>query len=233
MNKTLLAIISTERDNALVLRHWAHFKMTGCDILGAGEESGSCVWPEKVVRLDTGVMGTRMTPAGSSIFGLCQQELDIIKFFLKTDYHSLMVVEADNLFCRKPPEHPGDGIYLSPWIPNYTQPGIFKTPVYFSTPRWMDQRAAKQVYAHGQQMLNHGDCEHWISDRFPARICHAGKIPIMNLPAWSPFPFVWDAADYNRSWIRDARAAIKLGAICLHSVKKEWQLEAVKDLIKL
>lgn len=231
MSKTLLAIISTPRDNKLVERHWPYFKMTGWDILGAGSEDGQCAWPEPVMRLDTGVMGTRMTPAGSSIFGLVKQELDIWSYFLRSHYNDLCIVEADNLFVRQPPEHPGNGLYLVTLLPNYSKTGLFNTPIYFSTPRWSDHQCTEQLYRHGKEMLNRGDHEHWISDRFPAHICHRHHIPWMAQPAWSPAAFHWGAKTSDEAWVRDARAAIKIGNYCLHSVKTEAQLESLKDLL--
>lgn len=231
---TLLAIISHPKDNELVHRHWPYFKMTGWDILGCGTADRKCEWPEPAIRrLDTGVKGVRMTPAGSSIFGLVQQELDIWEWFLNhKEYSSVCVVEADNLFTRKPPRHPGGGLYLVTVIPNYSRPGIFKTPVYFSTPRWADRPCAEKLFKHGKEMLFRGDHEHWISDRFPARICHEHKIPFLNQPAWSPSAFHWGASIYDEAWERDARAAVSIGCYCLHSVKHPWQLRAVSHLIK-
>lgn len=229
---TLLAIIAHPRDKELLLRHWPYFKMTGWPILGSGTEDGKCEWPEAVWRLDTGKDGRRATPAGSVIFGLVPQELDIMRHFLRSsDYDALCIVEPDNLFVRKPIEHPRNGMYLAPILPNYASPGIFKTSVYFSTPRLMDRRCAETFYAHAKGMFERGDVEHNVSDRFPALVCHQGHIPWMNYPAWSPLPFVWDAPDARAAWIRDARCAIAMGNVCLHSVKHEWQLDAVKDLL--
>lgn len=234
--KTLLAIIAHPNDNERLTRHWPYFQLPGWRILGCGPESGPCVsWPEYVPCLNTGKLGTRMTPAGSSIFGLVEQELDIWRFFLTSnlceEFDALCVVEADNLFVRKPPEHPGGGLYLVTTLPNYATPGVFKTPVYFSTPRWGDRHCIQQLYDHGMGMFQRGDVEHWISDRFPALICHQGRIPWLSQPAWSPSPFNWGATRPDDVWKRDARAAIQLGAYCLHSVKHQWQLDAVKDLL--
>lgn len=228
---TLLAIVSHQKDTELVARHWLYFRSIGYTILGAGTQDGQCVWPEPVMRLDTGKLGTRMTPAGKSMWPLVEQELDIIQYFLASNYDALMIVEPDNLFVRKPIDHPGNGMYLAPILPNYAKPGIFKTPVYFSTPRVMDRRCAEAFYAHARGMFERGDVEHWISDRFPALVCHQGKIPWMNYPAWSPLPFVWGTPNPQEAWIRDARCAIHLGAVCLHSVKHKWQLDAIKDLL--
>lgn len=228
---TLLAIISHPKDNELLARHWPYFKMTGWPILGCGTEDGACVWPDYVPRLNTGKMGTVMTPAGSSIYGLVEQELDIWSYFLKNNqYDSVCVVEADNLFVRKPPEHPGSGLYLVTALPNYMPAGIFKMPVYFSTPRWGDRRVIEQLHAHGRGMFERGDVEHWISDRFPAWVCQLGRIPWLPQPAWSPTPFQFGGTA-QECWIRDARASIQVGCYCLHSVKHQWQLDALKDLL--
>lgn len=231
--KTLLAILAHPRDNELLSRHWSYFVMTGWDIIGLGPNSGQPVaWPEPVPVRWKGELGTRQTPAGPVIFGLIEQELDIIAWFLGTPcYDALMIAEADNLFVRKPPDHPRNGMYLAPILPNYAAKGLFKTPVYFSTPRFLDRKCAEQFLAHARGMVQRGDVEWWVSDRFPAAVCHQGKIPWMNFPAWSPLPFTWDAPDAKAAWVRDARCAIAMGACCLHSVKAEWQLDAVKDLL--
>lgn len=230
---TLLAIISTEHDNELIARHWPFFKRSGAAILGCGTGDRKCVWPEKIPELNTGTLGIRQTPAGKSIWGLCQQEIDIWRYFLeKTNHDSVCVVESDNLIVRKLPEHPGDGLYLVTLLANYTPVGLFKTPVYFQTPRWADRKCAEKLYKYGVEMLRNGEHEWWISDRFPAWITHKHKIPYIAQPAWSPFAFVWDAKDYDKAWVRDMRASVKIGNYCLHSVKTEWQLAEVKNVIK-
>jgi len=230
MSNTLLAIISSPADNSLVARHWPFMRMTGWDILGAGTEDKKCEWPDPVERLDTGKTGKKQTPAGSVIFGLVQQELDIWHYFLERhEYTDVCVVEADNLFVRKPPQHPCNGLYLVTALPNYSK--IFQTPIYFSTPRWADRQTVQQLHAYGRKMFKNKDTEHDVSDRFPALICHRHKIPWLNQPAWSPSAFVWQAKDWQSAWIRDARAAIKIGCYCLHSVKYEWQLAELRDLL--
>lgn len=228
--KTLLAIISHPKDNELVARHWPYFKLPNWDIIGVGTNDCKCVWPEPVMEMNNGIIGTRMTPAGSSIWHLVEQELDLMRWFLGSDYDSLCVVESDNLFVRVPPDHPGNGMYLAPILPNYCKPGLFKTPIYMSTPRVMDRKCAENFHAHARSMFQQGDVEWWVSDRFPAHVCHQARIPWMNYPAWSPLPFAW-GANPDQCWIRDARCAIQLGACCLHSVKHQWQLDAVVDLI--
>lgn len=223
---TLLAIISTARDNALVARHWPYFKLPAWTILGVGTEDGKCEWPEPVTRLDCGKQGTRMTPVGPSIFGLIQQEMEIWGWFLShREFDSVCIVETDNLFVRKPPDHPGQGLYLVTQLPNYSP--LFKTPMYFSTPRWSDRKATEQLFAGGSEMIRQRDTEHDISDRFPALIAQRYRIPWLAQPAWSPSLFTVT----GEQWVRDARAAIQLGMYCLHSVKTQQQLDALKDLL--
>lgn len=229
---TLLAIITAPQDNERLARNWPYLTLPRWDVLGAGTAAGKCEWP-KAPRffLNTGQIGKRRTPAGDSIFGLVRQELDIWKFFLEHDeYDSVCVQEADSIFTRIPPEHPGEGLYLVTALPNYAPPGVFKTPVYASTPRWGDRKCIERLWQHGWKMLTAGDHEHWISDRFPMWICHKHHLPWLAQPAWSPCAFAWDG-DWKQCWVRDARAAIKMGAYSLHSVKEAWQLEAVKDLL--
>lgn len=232
MGKTLMAVIAHPRDREMLFRNWPYLTLPGWDILGCGTVDKKCEWPHSVERLDTGKLGTKMTPAGSSIFGLVEQELDILKWFLNhREYDSVMVVETDNIFVRKPPNHPGNGLYLVTLLPNYSKPGLFSTPVYFSTPRWADREAAKRLHAGGIELIRRGDHQHWISDRFAAHICHKYQIPWLAMPAWSPFAFCWDAKDAQAAWIRDARAAIQVGCYSLHAVKHQWQLDAIEDLL--
>lgn len=224
----LLAIISHPKDNQLVQRHWSSFKMLGWDILGAGTIGGECVWPEKVHRIDTGIIGKKRVACGTAIWGLLQIELDIWKWFLDhEEYDSVCVIEADNYFCRRPPDHPGGGLYLITLLPNFDRAGLFKTSWYASTPRWADRKCAEKLHDHGKRMYEQGHVEHFISDRFPALICERAHIPWLSQPAWSPSPFAWGGS-YDEVWLRDSRAAIAMGAYCLHSVKTEWQLKAVE-----
>jgi len=229
----LLAIIATPQDEALLKRHWPYFKMTGWDILGCGTRKGHTKWPEDVQRLDTGKIGRVTTAAGQVIFGLLEQEIEIWEFFLEhKEYDSVCLVEADNLFVRKPPaEHPGDGLYLVTLLVNYSRNSLFSTQHYFSTPRWADRNCAEKLYKYGSDMFRRGDNQHFVSDRWPAHICQTHNIPWLAQPAWSPSPFAFGASDRNAAWIRDARAAIKIGCYCLHSVKTQQQLDALKDLL--
>ncbi len=222
----LLAILATERDYPLLERHWPYFKRTGFTILGCGTDDGKTRWPEPVMRLDTGKMGTKMTPAGSAIFGLVEQELDIWRWFLDhPEYESVCVVEADNLFVKNPPKsHPGDGSYCVTVLPNRAPAGLFSTPIYFSTPRWADRECAALLYTFGMQMFLRGGHEHFMSDRFPALICQEHGIPFTPNMAWSPSTDAWS----EDAWWVEAKDAIRRGCFCLHSVKTERQLRILQ-----
>ncbi len=227
----LLAIIATPQEKSLLERHWKYFRMTGWDILGCGTVKGHTEWPEPIQRLDTGKIGKRSTAAGPVIFGLLEQEIEIWQWFLNhKEYDSVCVVEADNLFVRKPPtKHPGDGLYVITLLPNYSRNGLFATQYYFSTPRWADRPCAEKLHKYGSDMFRRGDNQHFVSDRFPAHICQTHSIPWIAQPGWSPSAF--PCGNRDEAWKRDARAAIKLGCYVLHSVKFEWQLDAIKDLL--
>lgn len=231
--KTLLAILATPGDAELIDRHWPYFRQTGWDILGVGTEDGKCEWPSKVHRLDIGVMGKKQMPCGSVIFDLVRQEIEIWKWFLDhPEYDSVCVMEPDNLILRKPPEHPGNGLYLITQLPNYARPGLFSTVWYASTPRWSDRRCTEQLYRHGREMFLAGNHEMFVSDRFPAHVCERHHIPWIAQPAWSPSANVWDAKDWQTAWARDAKAAIRMGCYCLHSVKHQWQLDIALEELK-
>ena len=228
----LLAIIATPQDEALLKRHWPYFKMTGWDILGAGTLGGKTVWPEAVPRLDTGIIGKRPTPAGESIWGLVQQECDIWRWFLnQTEYDSVAVVEADGLFTRPLPDHPG-GAYLFTVMPSFSPAGLFKSPIYAQTPRWSDRPTTERLLMHAEQMIKTGDSEWWMSDRLPAWICYKHHIKFQGFPGWSPFAMTpWTANSYEVQWVQDARMAIQMGAAYIHSCKTQRQFDALKDLL--
>lgn len=211
----------------MVRRHWKYFKLPGWPILGCGTDDGKCEWPEPVPRLDTGQMGTKPTPAGSAIFGLVEQELQLWKYcWDHPEYSSVCVVEADNLFVRKPPQSEFRG-YRVTLLPNCAPPRLFKTSYYFSTPRWADRATAGMLFIFGKAMFRRGETEHFMSDRFPALICHRHRIAFEPQPNWSPSV----RAVGNKEWTIEARQAILNGAYCLHSVKHQWQLDALKDLL--
>lgn len=226
MSKTLMAIISAPQDNELVRRHWPYFKMTGWDILGAGSEDGKCEWPEPVLRLDTGKMGKRITNGISAIWGLVEQEIQILEAFLTTRYQFCAVVESDNVWVRRPPDHPGGLLYLINLMTNLHL-GIFATPVYASTPRICDRETAGHLIHWGRQMIGRGDVELWISDRFMMKVAFTGRIRFQHFPSWTSFPLPWSGMPVKEAFIKDARAAIHLGNFCLHGIKTAEQLEAI------
>lgn len=225
-SKTLMAIISAPQDNEMVRRHWPYFKMTGFDILGAGTEDGLCQWPEPIMRLDSGKLGKKITNGISAIWGLVPQEMDILEAFLTTQYEYCCIVEADNVWVRKPPEHGGGMIYLVNVITNL-HPGIFKTPVYFSTPRICDRETAGHLIHWGRKMIKNNDHEYWISDRFMAHVAFTGKIRFKHFPSFTGFPFEWSGCPVNKAFIKDARTAIWIGDHCVHGVKTAEQLEQI------
>jgi hypothetical protein len=235
MSRTLLAIISSRQDNELVRRHWPYFKLTGWDILGVGTEDKLCEWPEQILTLNTGKLGLRKTPAGTSIWGLVYQELDVWTWFMAHEhlYDSVCVVEADTLFIRKPPQnHPG-GPYLACLVPNFSRPGLFKTSCYMQTPRWSDRPTTEKLLNYGSKMLTEGDAEFWVSDRFPAWICYRYHIPFMGFPSWTRFAFSdWSDMDEESCMLRDIRVAVKCGCIALHGIKTEAHLKAAQEALK-
>lgn len=227
MSNTLLAIISCPKDNELVARHWKYFLLSGWDIAGCGTVDGKCEWPEPVMRLDTGEVGLKNVGFGTAIHGLLRQELNIISAFLKTNYEFLAVAESDNVFVRKPPELP-HGLYLAPTVPNYS-PHLFSTPIYYTTPRIMDKEIARHVFHHGNYMMSQGDTQHWMSDRFFPHICHKHRIPFQHFPGFTAMPHYWWAKTHRDGFVRDARAAITMGACVIHGIKDEETLKAVTD----
>lgn len=227
-SNTLLAIISCPKDNELVARHWPYFKLTGFDIAGIGTVCGGCRWPEDVMQLNSGQLGKKVTNGISAIWGLVPLELDILEAFLQTNYKFCMIVEADNLFVRKPPEHPGHMLYLCNIIANL-HAGIFRTSCYFSTPRYCDRETAAHLVHWGRQMIARGDHEAWISDRFMAHVAYTAKLRFQHYPSWTSFPFSWSGMDIKEAFVKDARTAISLGAVCLHGIKNEATLKAVTE----
>lgn len=231
--KTLLAIISAPMDNELLKRNWPYLTMQGWDILGAGTAGGGCEWPKPITaRIDTGIIGKRQTPAGSSLWGLVQQEADAWKWFLAhPEYDSICVVEPDGIFTRKLPPHPG-GAYLFSVMPNFSRAGLFKSSVYAQTPRWSDRPTTEKLLRYTERAIQENDTEFWISDRLPAYLCYKHRIKFQPIPAWSPFAMThWDAKSFDEQWVHDARMAIKLGAAYIHACKTEAQLNAIKDLL--
>lgn len=225
MTKPLLAIISCPKDNALVTRHWPWFKKSGCDIVGCGSKDGETKWPEDIPVLNTGEMGLRTLPiGGTAIWGLLQQELDILEAFIGTDYKSVAIVEADNLIVRPFPAHPGK-LLLAPIVPNLSP--HFTTPVYFSTPRYYDRETAGHVLHHAKDLLRDDFNEHWCSDRFVALAAFRARVRYMNF-GWTQLPVKGPGdKDYKESFIRDARVAISLGFHSIHGVKTDEQLKAI------
>lgn len=233
--KTLLAILSHPRDNELLAQNWPYLKLPGWDVLGVGSADGKCAWPGQVVaRLDIGVDGRRDTPAGSSIFGLIDQEIAIWSWFIEhPEYDSVCVMESDSIFTRRPPDrHPWPDVYLCNLMPNFSKEGLFSTSVYAQLPRWSDRKTTEKLLASTLKLISQGRTEHWISDRLPMLACWTAGIRFQNFPAFSPFAMThWGAGTPDEQFILDARCAIKCGAYVVHSVKTVQHLEALKDLV--
>lgn len=226
--KPLLAIISCQKDNELVERHWPWFKKAGCDIVGCGSRDGQTKWPEDISVLNTGQMGlVALSIGGTAIAGLLQQELDILEAFQNSEYDSVAIVESDNLIIKPLPQHPGK-LLLAPIVPNRS-PQWFSTPVYFSTPRWYDRETAGHIRHHGEQLLREGRNEHWCSDRFVALAVWRASVRYMNF-GWTQMPVNGPGErHHSESFVRDARAAIALGAPSIHGVKTVEQLKAITE----
>lgn len=215
----------------MVRRHWFSYKAMGWPIMGCGTQDGGCEWPEKVRRLDSGIVGTRQTPAGSALYGLVLQEADIYREFLNNTKHdSLCIIESDGVFTRRLPEHPGNA-YLFSQMPDFAPRGMFKSTVYAQTPRWSDRATTEKLLRFTEQAIGENGVEHWMSDRLPAYLCYKHQIKFQPLPAWSPFAFThWSPGTFDEQWKQDARAAIRLGAAYIHACKTEAQLKAIRDL---
>lgn len=230
----LLAIISSEKDNERLDRHWQYFVDTGFSILGCGTEDERCIWPAQIPTLNTGKLGQRKTAAGMVMWPLVYQELQIWQYLMDhPEYDSVCVAEADTLFIRKPPaEHPR-GPYLACLVPNFSKPGLFKTSCYMQTPRWSDRPTTEKLLNYGGKMLAEGDSEFWVSDRFPAWICYRYHIPFMAFPSWTRFAFSnWSDMDEETCMLRDIRVAVKCGCIALHGIKTEAHLKAAEEALK-
>lgn len=232
-SKTLMAILSSPQDNEMVARHWPYFKMTGWDIVGCGTVDGGCQWPEPIMRFDTGQLGKRITNGISAIWGLVPQEIEILKMFLTTNYQTLVINEADNVWVkRNPPSHPGGMLYLINLMTNLHR-GIFNTPVYASTPRICDRETAEHLVHWGSKMIAQGDVEYWISDRFMMKVAFTGQLRFQHYPSWTSFPMAWSGMPVTEAFIKDARAAIHLGNYSLHGIKTAEQLERITEGFKI
>lgn len=227
-NKTLLAVISSASANDALRRHWPYFKLAGVDMLGAGTSDGKTEFPDNIPALHTGQMGVKKVLTGTAIYGLLMQEVDLLKHFLSTDYQSLCVVEWDNLMVRPLPPHPGE-LYLVNMVPNFHPKHVFSTNVYFSTPRWADRWTARQLFNTAKDMIVNGDVEHWSSDRFFAAVAYRAKVRFQHLPSYTQLPLMPDGEDENDAFIRDARAAIEMGAYSIHGVKTSDQLKRITE----
>lgn len=219
--KPLLAILSYQKANDMVMRHMPYFRRAGCDILGVGREDTTCLWPA----VDDQFIGSIKEGKDSYVSGsnLIEMHLGVLDYCIDTyfQYTHLVLTEPDAIFLKPLPS-------LMHGIMGTLAGGRsegFHSSFYFHGPWVMDIRTAEQVLMRGQRLLEAGLIERGFPDRFYGLLCdlYCEEIQFKKFPGYSQNRL--DRPEY----IAQAREAIKAGAHYVHGIKTAQELQAVTE----
>lgn len=217
--KPLLAILSYQKANDMVMRHFPWWRKAGCDILGVGREDSTSLWPA----VDDQFIGSIRVGKDSYVDGdnLIRLHLDVLKHCLTLEkYHEFILIEPDTLLLKEPPGVP---FTFRATLKGGNSPGFLGS--YFAHGPWRFPRhVAQRVVTCGERMLKVGLIERGFPDRFYGLLDDLYDIGFCN-----------HAENYSQNrldrpeFIQQAREAIKAGAWAVHGVKSPQELQAVTE----
>lgn len=219
--KPLLAILSYQKANDMVMRHFPWYRKAGCDILGVGREDTTCLWPA----VDAQFVGSIKCGRDSYVNGdnLIRLHLEVLQRFGEIEapfYTHIVLTEPDAIFVKPLPELPL-GMMGTPV--GFRSDG-FHGSTYMHGPWIFDIVTARQVVELGMRMLNCGLIERGFPDRFYG----------LMLDLWPEIGFTkFPGYSQNRldrpEYVAQAREAIAQGAYYVHGIKTEQELRAVTE----
>jgi len=217
--KTLVAVLAHQEYNDMVARHWPWYRKSGCDILGVGREDKPVTWP--VSPGDDGFVGS--VGLGESSRAYRDNHLDrllrVLELFVETEYSDCCIIEADAIFLKPLPAHPGNCIVTT--LGGYGGEGGFAPCRFWHTPWWMDKGTAQDVIEYGRRMLKMKIFEGGFVDRWLGLMVELYQLPVT--PALSFSVNTLDSEEY----LTAARIAVIRGAYYVHGIKTEYQLKRV------
>lgn len=217
MNKTLLMVLSYQKANQMLERHWPYLLKADCDIVGVGRINTICKFPSQrlIYQMDSGLDSY---VNGDNLPRLFLSAVNRFAYAPELhQYDTAIILEPDTIFLKPPPPHPGG---LAAVLAGGNSPGFHGTQ-YFH-PVWrVDRETAKLMVEYGERMLQCGLIELGFPDRFIGLMVDLYDIP------WTPFPEYSQQSLDTPTKIQQAREAIIEGAVAIHGVKTFDQLQAV------
>lgn len=223
--RTLLVILSYEKANSMVERHWPFYMKSGYDIMGVGRENSRCVFPKEhlVWQVNIGkdeyVQGPNLPDyhvralscALSLTYGGDAEN--------PQPYTHFALTEPDAIFLKPLPLHPSG---LMATYGGGNSKGFYGN-AFFHGPWVVDRTTAQKFVDGGRAMLNCGLFELGFPDRFWGLWQELYGIKFTPMGRHSYSQNRLDRPEF----IQQAREAIAAGACYTHGIKTAEELEAV------
>jgi hypothetical protein len=214
VKSVLLAIQSYPGANETVARHWPYYLQAQADeIIGIGTINGACRFPNEVrtyqIGIDSYVNGDHLPRRLVNTIEVCLQH---------AKHHIIAIAEYDTVFFRPIPRDL-DGVYAH--LAGGQLPGR-KATRFFHGPWIFDRDSAEVIMRFGNEMLADGDIECGSPDVFFGRMADRFGFSVKS----AFLEYSRNSLDIPHQ-LEEARQAYRAGAVCIHGVKTEDQLQAL------
>jgi hypothetical protein len=161
---TLLIVQSHKEAQEQLFRNWPHLKLPGWNVLGICPENSVHEWPDDVAHTLT--IGKAKEVGHELCPNLVERWLRTWEYVLNDEkfenYSDFAMTEADSIFTKKPPSHPG-GMFTH--LAGGSMEG-FKCSRYYHPIWWADREAARIVTEEGRKLWTEVEFEHGSPDCF-------------------------------------------------------------------
>jgi len=215
--KTVLCVQTYPGANATFLRHLPFYRNAGAsEILAITTDDRECVVPQGVTEFQTG--------RNQYIEGrhLSKRLVDTVAAALDRAADRVAVIEYDAIFLREIPADLPAGVHAvlaGGSFPN------FKCSRFYHCPWIFDQASAQRFVEMGGEFIEAGEIEHGSPDMFLGLVTECVDIPVHDLRI-SQRSYSVNSLDIPHQRM-EARQAIKDGALSVHGVKDQKQLDFI------
>jgi len=214
MNRKALVVFTYAGQQEMVNRHHAYFERGGSDIIYIYPKDATLLAPKGV----TGIAIGKSEHYGSELM----QRMGIgIGLVAAMNYDTIAVVEGDSIVLRPIPDAQPSGIDCFLYDTNGDPQ--WKAKHYVHWP-WLMSGATAYLVGRGlQAMVEAGDIERGFPDRMLGLCAERLDIELRHRPDLTYSRNRVDAPEY----IQQARTAIASGAVFVHGLKTQLDIDAI------
>lgn len=215
--KTVLCVQTYPGANETFLRHMPFYLNAGAsEIIAITTDDGGCIVPSGVKEFTT---GRNQYLEGRH---LSKRLVDTVAAALGHDADRIVVMEYDAIFLRAIPDDLEAGIHAV--LVGGRYPG-FKCERFYHCPWIFDRASAQRFVELGKEFIEAGEIEHGSPDMFLGLVTECVDIPVHDLRV-SQHSYSVNSLDIPHQRM-EARQAIKDGALSVHGVKDQEQLNFI------